>query len=275
MTSAMTWEDAVRWLLAQPDKADLARAAYFGEPLVVAQQYLASAEFAELRKVIPSTPGRALDLGAGNGILSYALAKIGWQVTAVEPDASDLVGAGAIRSLAAEPGLSITVIEAFGEAIPLDAAGFDLVIARQVLHHAHDLAAFCKEMARLGRPGAMIVTLRDHVISDETQLQDFLKAHPLHHLYGGENAFTLEQYRQGLQGAGIVIENELKSFQSVFNFDPMTKSDVRQRLSEKFGPMKPLALLLLNLVPFDIIGRVAAQLDQRPGRLVSFIGRIV
>jgi SAM-dependent methyltransferase len=273
MTSAMTWEDAVRWLLAQPDKADLARAAYFGEPLVVAQQYFASAEFSELRKIIPQTPGRALDLGAGNGILSYALAKIGWQVTAVEPDASTLVGAGAISSLAAEPGLSIDVVEAFGEAIPLEAAGFDLVIARQVLHHAHNLSTFCSEMARLGRHGALIVTLRDHVITDRGQLQKFLKAHPLHHLYGGENAFTLHQYRGGLKGAGITIEREFQSFESVFNFDPMTETDVRTKLSEKFGPFKFPALLCLSLVPFSIIGRIAAKLDRRPGRLVSFIGR--
>ena len=41
--------------------------------------------------MIPRKAGRALDLGAGNGILSYALAREGWSVTAVEPDPSALV----------------------------------------------------------------------------------------------------------------------------------------------------------------------------------------
>ena len=45
---------------------------------------------------------QALDLGAGRGISSYALAREGWQVTALEPDPSMLIGAGAIRSLVAK-----------------------------------------------------------------------------------------------------------------------------------------------------------------------------
>ena len=43
------------------------------------------------------------------------------QVTAVEPDPSDLVGAGAIRALSKETGVAIEVVEAFGEAVPIDA----------------------------------------------------------------------------------------------------------------------------------------------------------
>ena len=46
--------------------------------------------------------GQALDVGAGRGIASYALAREGFTVTVLEPDDSHLVGAGAIRSLAEE-----------------------------------------------------------------------------------------------------------------------------------------------------------------------------
>jgi SAM-dependent methyltransferase len=269
----VTWEDAVRWFMAQPEHADLAKAAYFGDPLQAAKRYQASAEFAEILKLIPKQTGRALDLGAGNGILSYALAKEGWQVTAVEPDPSSLVGAGAIRALGTEHGIKIDVIEAFGEAIPLEAAGFDLVVARQVLHHAHDLPSFCHEMARLVRSGGTIITLRDHVISNQGQLQAFLDGHPLHHLYGGENAFTLEAYRNALRGAGFAHIEEFHSFASVLNYDPKTQGDIRQKLAEKFGYLKSLGSIALELIPFHIIANIAAKLDRRPGRLVSFMCR--
>jgi 2-polyprenyl-3-methyl-5-hydroxy-6-metoxy-1,4-benzoquinol methylase len=150
----LSWEQAVRHCMDDPAMAELARGAYFGDPVASAQRYRDSAEFAEVKRILPGTKGRALDLGAGNGILSWALAAEGWDVTAVEPDPSDLVGAGAIRALSDRTATPITVIEAFGEAIPLDAAGFDLVVARQVLHHAHDLTGFCAEMARSGRASA-------------------------------------------------------------------------------------------------------------------------
>lgn len=261
----------MRWCLDQPEMAALARDAYFGDPVEAARRYCDSAEYAEVRRMLPARKGRALDLGAGNGILSWALAHDGWQVTAVEPDPSNLVGAGAIRDLAARTRQPIAVIEAFGEAIPLEAAGFDLVVARQVLHHAHDLTAFCGEMRRLSRPGATILTLRDHVISGPAQLQPFLDGHPLHHLYGGENAFTLIEYRAALAFAGLKVQREMRSFQSVVNYDPMSQAEIRHRLAAFAGPVKFPAGAVLQALPFRLIAEVATALDRRPGRLVSFL----
>ncbi|MER8408365.1 class I SAM-dependent methyltransferase [Mesorhizobium sp. M1307] len=267
----MTWEDAVRWCMNEPSMKDLARAAYFDDPVVAARRYYESAEFQAVRSMIPRKAGRALDLGAGNGILSYALAREGWLVTAVEPDPSALVGAAAIRTLAEKTGTNIDVIEAFGEAIPLSAAGYDLVVARQVLHHAHDLPAFCREVVRLSRNGATFLSLRDHVISGPKQLEPFLRAHPLHHLYGGENAFTLADYRTALEGAGLTIDCEMNSFQSVVNYDPTTAAEIRERLAAAFGPLSRLVRRALSPLPFGAIAGAAALLDRRPGRLVSFL----
>lgn len=267
----MTWEDAVRLCMTDPAMADLARAAYFLPPEEAGPRYAASAEFAEVRRHLPRTPGRALDLGAGNGILSYALACDGWDVTAVEPDPSDLIGAGAIRALSARTGVPIRVIEAFGEAIPLEAAGFDLVVARQVLHHAADLDGFCREMARLSRPGATILTLRDHVISGPAQLQPFLNQHPLHRFYGGENAFTLAQYRAALDRAGLRRRREWRSFQSVVNYDPATPAQILDQAARRLGPLAGAARAVAGLAPFGAVAALLAAIDRRPGRLVSFL----
>lgn len=269
----MTWEEAVRWCLSRPDMAALARDAYFGDPVAAAQRYRDSAEYAEVRRMLPAGKGRALDLGAGNGILSWALARDGWEVTAVEPDSSELVGAGAIRSLAERTGQHIEVIEAFGEAIPLEAAGFDLVVARQVLHHSRDLPAFCAEMWRLSRPGATILTLRDHVISGPAQLQPFLDGHPLHHLYGGENAFTLAEYRAALVGARLTVLREMRSFQSVVNYDPVSPREFLDRLALMTGPLRPVLGPALSAMPFALVAAAMTLADRRPGRLVSFLCR--
>jgi len=270
---AMTWEEAVRWCLVQPMLADLVRDAYFGDPLEAAQRYSSSAEFMAARAMLPQRKGRALDLGAGNGILSWALAQDGWEVTAVEPDPSELVGAGAIRELTKRTGARIEVIEAFGEAIPLEAAGFDLVVARQVLHHAHDLAAFCREMRRLSRPGATILTLRDHVISGPRQLPAFLAAHPLHHLYGGENAFTLKEYRGALAAADLAIEREMRSFQSVVNYDPTKPAEVLDHVAAIVPPLRRPVRAALGFLPFGVVAGLMTMVDRRPGRHVSFLCR--
>ncbi|MGV3554644.1 MAG: class I SAM-dependent methyltransferase [Croceibacterium sp.] len=269
----MTWEEAVKWCLDQPERAELARDAYFGDPVEAAERYHRSAEWAEVRKWLRPANGRALDLGAGNGIVSWALAKDGWDVVAVEPDPSELVGAGAIRATAERSGVAIRVIEAFGERIPLDEAEFDVVIARQVLHHAKDLPAFCREIARLARPGATIVTLRDHVVSGRHQLPEFFKTHPLHFLYGGENAYTLEQYRSALEAAGLAIVREMRSFESVVNYDPLTPAGLRERLAELAGPARAPVHALLKVVPFAVIRAAATFADRRPGRLVSYLCR--
>lgn len=251
---------------------ELAAAAYFGDPVEMARRYHASEEYAALRTLLPSPAGRALDLGAGNGILAYALAADGWRVTAVEPDPSALVGAGAIRTIAAATGTTIDVIEAFGEAIPLEAANFDLVVARQVLHHAHDLPAFCREMARLVRHGGTVVTLRDHVISGPEQLQQFFATHPLHHLYGGENAFTRAQYREALAGAGLAVAQEYGAFDSVLNYAPHTRETLREEIAARAGPLRGLVRAgLRSDAALGSVLRLLSRIDRRPGRLVSFV----
>src|SRR5262249_28824130 len=122
-TSAMTWEQSVAWLRVQPDQVELVRACFFDDPLLAAaQRFHASSEWVATRALLPSPPGRALDMGAGRGIASYALAADGWQVTALEPDPSNLVGAGAIRALASESGNPIEVVEQWGETLPFASA---------------------------------------------------------------------------------------------------------------------------------------------------------
>lgn len=271
-----TWEDAVGWLMQQPDQQELVRACYFDRPaLEAAERYRRSGEWRIVRGFLPApgaTTGRALDLGAGNGIASYALAREGFTVDAIEPDPSALVGAGAIRDLAEAGQLPIHVHQSFGESLPFADASFDVVIARQVLHHARDLGQLCRELARVLKPGGRLLALRDHVVSNEAQLPAFLERHPLHRLYGGEHAYTLAAYRQALETAGFTIERCLGSLSSPVNLEPMTPSMVGAEIGQRIPVVGKLAgAILTSGLLWPLAAPLLDRLDRRPGRLTSFI----
>jgi SAM-dependent methyltransferase len=255
----MTWEQAVAWLRGQADQQELVKACFFDDPLLeAAKRFHQSAEWTETRKRLPDPPGKALDLGAGRGISTYALAKDGFAVTALEPNPSAIVGAGAIRALAGESGLPITVALEWGEQLPFPDQSFDLAHGRQVLHHARDLSALCREVARILKPGGIFIATREHVVDRPVDLPVFLAGHPLHHLYGGENAFSLPQYITAIEEAGFWFCEILAPFDSVINYFPATRSQV-EALAHELCPGES--------------GKAAAALRRvyrAPGRLFTF-----
>jgi SAM-dependent methyltransferase len=270
-----SWEDAVSWLIAQPDKQELVCACYFDRPaLAAAQRFHLSDEWNAVRSLLPISHGTVLDVGAGMGIASYALAMDGWQVTALEPDPSGLVGAGAIRQLAQEAELEITVIEKWGEGLPFDDAVFDFIHARQVLHHARDLRQFCTELFRVLKPGGRLIATREHVISNKEQLPKFLAKHPLHNLYGGENAFQRKEYETCLRTAGFTLQSVLGPWDSIINSTPLTRQKIHELFLSRFGHYFGatwFANIIFSEVGFKLTRRILAVLDHRPGRLYTFV----
>lgn len=274
-----TWEEAVSWLRSQPDKAQLVRDAFYDDPLAdAAQRYFESGEWRAVREIIGLGQGKtALDIGAGRGIASYALAKDGFAVTALEPDPSALVGAGAIRVLAGAENLSIDVVEEFSETLPFPDGSFDVVFCRAVLHHTKDLVQAIAEMARVLKPGGLLVALREHVISRDEDLPAFLAAHPLHWRYGGEHAFRLDQYVAAIRSSGLHLQQVLTPLRSPVNYWPYDKRSLHREVAAKFDRVPGAAGLVRGLLGLPRIGSlligVAERLDHRPGRLYSFVAR--
>jgi len=275
-TKFKTWEESVLWLISQPEKQEIVKACYYDSPLKsAADRYWQSEEWQAIQKYLPSNLGQSLDIGAGRGISSYALAKDGWQVTALEPDPSELVGAGAIRKLACEEKLSINIVQEFGENLPFEDSSFDFVFARQVLHHAQDLPQLCREIYRVLRQGGMFIAVRDHVIATKGDLPKFLDSHPLHYLYGGENAYLRSEYLYAITSANFKIKQILDAFDSPINYSPLTKDTLKQEIAKRLSSLSVLRSLatniLLNDIMFPYFLKILSKFDSRPGRPVSFI----
>jgi SAM-dependent methyltransferase len=272
----MTTEEAVLRLRQDPEQADILRDAYLGPDVRAnAERFLASAEFAETAKLVGDRLRGAavLDVGAGTGIASFAFARAGArEVVALEPDRSSVVGQGAIRTII--HGLPITIEEGFGEALPFSEGRFDVVYARQVLHHARDLDALVRECARVTACGGMTLAVREHVADDDEQLRAFLGSHPIHRLAGGEHAFPLARYTAAFHGAGFRAVTVLRPLDSIINAFPECRDDAslrafpRQLLRSRLGWVGALAGYVPGIPPL-VKWRVESTV---PGRLYSFVG---
>ena len=249
----------------QPEHAELVRQSYFDDPLLeAARRFHQSGEWLATREFIPASPGKAVDLGAGRGIASYALASDGWRVTAIEPDPSAVVGAGAIEGMAAEARLEIRIMRSGGESIPLPDASVDMVYCRQALHHAADIAATCKEVHRILKAGGRFLAVREHVLSNEQDLEAFRSSHPMHHLYGGETAYTLARYLDAMKGAGLRVVRVMNPLESEINLFPKSQNEI------KCGWAKRLGLKSGRWIP-DWVLTVRGRWMSEPGRLYSFV----
>ena len=261
-----TWEEAVLWLRTQPDQQELVRAAYFDDPVsAAASRYHLGTEWSTIRGYLPRAGGRALDLGAGRGIASYALAKDGWQVTAVEPDRSPVVGAGAIELLQTQADIAVDIISESGEAIPVAGDSFDLVFCRQALHHARNLSQMCREVWRVLKPGGLFVAVREHVVSRHADLGAFFKLHPLHYRYGGEYAYLLSEYCEAIESSGLTLEKVLNPLASDINLYPRTLAEIRQSAARRLH-------LPVRAIPNVALAWLGNWI-QTPGRLYSFVAR--
>lgn len=259
-----TWEEAVLWLRSQETHQELVKSAFYDDPLIDAvKRYADSCEWRAVEGLLPDTKGCALDVGAGRGISSYALIKSGWQVTALEPDPSHLVGAGAIRSLNDLEDLNIKIVETWGETLPFEDSSFDLVFCRAVLHHANDLKAFCMEVNRVLKPEGVFLAIREHVISRKEDLPSFLESHPLHHLYGGEHAYLLHEYQKAMSQGELKLCKTINPLASDINTFPQSLDEIKKHLAAKL-------YLPACMIPQWLL-RLKGAMSHTPGRLYSFM----
>lgn len=272
----LTWEQAVDWLRQQPDLQSLVQHCYYDDPLESAvERFYRSEEWAAIVQLLGSSlRGKVLDIGAGRGISSYAFAKAGCSVVALEPDPSAIVGAQAIQSLISRTQLPIEVVQEYGEGLPFADNTFDIVYGRAVLHHAHQLDQLCSEAARVLKPGGILFATREHVLSRKEDLQTFLNTHALHFLYGGENAYLLQEYTQAINQAGLKLKQVIGPWENVINYAPMTRSEFRSMMASMLARRIGRGLaqgLTSSEIGQGLFGRCLSYRSHTPGRHYSFL----
>lgn len=228
----MTWAETIEYIRQLPEYTDLVKYAYFEKNLHLnVERFIESEEFLETNKILKTNIANAksiLDVGCGAGFTSVAFALNGFEVTALEPDPDDSVGFGAIKKLADYYKVKIKIAPDYFEKNRLSSESFDIVYARQSMHHAGNLEEYLAEAYRLLKEGGVLLTVRDHVVSNSQEKEEFLKSHPLQKFYGGENAYSENEYTSAMRKAGFKIEKIWSYYESVLNFFPMTKKQIQK-----------------------------------------------
>jgi 2-polyprenyl-6-hydroxyphenyl methylase/3-demethylubiquinone-9 3-methyltransferase len=94
-----------------------------------------------------------LDIGCGGGILAEPLARLGADVTGIDPAAGNIAIASAH---ARETGTQVTYRSVTAEDLLSEGACFDVVTAMEVVEHVTDVQAFVKTCAGLVKPNGLL-----------------------------------------------------------------------------------------------------------------------
>ena len=127
------------------------------------------------------------------------------------------------------------------------------------------------------KPGGTLLAIREHVISKPQDLRAFLESHPLHKMYGGENAFLLKQYQETIKAVGFRIDFVLSPLESPINFAPNTVATLQAEVARRLVGASGFAALAESFLRLPGIWRAVLpalrHIDDRPGRLYSFVCR--
>lgn len=143
------------------------------------------------------SPGTALDVGCGTGVLAERLAQSGYEMTGVDPSQ------GMLDVLASRaPG--VTPVLGSGTDLPFEDDRFDLSLTVATLHHIAEPAAVREtlhEMVRVTRPGGQVLVWDHNPVNPYWRL--IMSRVPQDD--GSERLVPEREILEGLQGAGAEV----------------------------------------------------------------------
>ena len=96
---------------------------------------------------------RILDVGCGGGLVSEALARLGYQVRGVDLNPGAIEAA---RRHATSAGVEVDYVAGSAYSLPQADGTVDAVVASDVFEHLHDLDVALGEISRVLRPGGVV-----------------------------------------------------------------------------------------------------------------------
>lgn len=157
----------------------------------------------------------AVDIGCGPGDVMIRLARAlpDLHITAIDASAPMIaLASGAVIT----EGLSdrIELVQGYVPGVALNAHSFDAVLSKDLLHHVPDPSVLWKEIARLGRPGAVVYVMdlvrpatpeEAHRIVDRVAAREdpILREDFYNSLCA---AFTVDELREQVAAAGLDLE---------------------------------------------------------------------
>jgi SAM-dependent methyltransferase len=153
-----------------------------------------------LRKVLrlleTEPRGCLLDVGCASGEVASLLRESGWQVHGVERDP-------VLLERARCRGIPVRVTDIGAEPLPWGAAAFDAVVAGEVIEHVVDTDHLLREIARVLRPGGVLVITTPNLASLENRIRLLLGRYPMWMDYRVEGIGHLRYYTPRLLRAHL------------------------------------------------------------------------
>ncbi|MET0279627.1 MAG: class I SAM-dependent methyltransferase [Steroidobacteraceae bacterium] len=179
---------------------DAQAGAYLHSAVHAAGPDLAHAVLTVAASVAPQAT--ALDVGCGAGHLTFALAAVVAQVTAVDPSPGML---GTVAAAAAARGLpNVRTRQASAAALPFDDGEYAVTASRYSAHHWPDVPAALAEMRRVLRPDGHLLMV--DILGGSTPLLDtHLQAAELLRDPSHVRDYTCSEWRALINTAGFEV----------------------------------------------------------------------
>ncbi len=175
------------------------------------------AKGASLARVIelvqPQAHWHALDVATGAGHMALAVAPHVAEVVASDLTPQMLAVAANLAREKGQTNLRFELADA--EALPFDAASFDLVTCRIAPHHFANVPRFVRECARVLKPGGVLAIVDNIAPEDAAQfVDDFERTRDPSHLH----CLSAQEWAAAFAQAGVSLTHS-ESFQKRMVFD--------------------------------------------------------